>query len=205
MDAADAVLGLIPAHAGKTWRHLRSLTARWAHPRSRGENQLGQFASVLICGSSPLTRGKPRAGDGFEGSVRLIPAHAGKTPEVNVSHFTYPAHPRSRGENGSWIEDSFGCSGSSPLTRGKRGRRRKGSHLRGLIPAHAGKTFSCAPNRVPSSAHPRSRGENALPDRHDHARPGSSPLTRGKLMGCIALVFRSGLIPAHAGKTSAAK
>ena len=51
-------------------------------------------------------------------------------------------------------------------------------------------------------AHPRSRGENALhPDEVMNAL-GSSPLTRGKLLGADRALGGRGLIPAHAGKTS---
>ena len=51
-------------------------------------------------GSSPLTRGKRLHQDPFVMTVRLIPAHAGKTSTA-VSTMTVPgAHPRSRGENG---------------------------------------------------------------------------------------------------------
>ena len=94
------------------------------------------------------------------------------------------------------------CPGSSPLTRGKRAwYSREGALIR-LIPAHAGKTqpvsILCSSRR----AHPRSRGEN------DHLRrdplhcDGSSPLTRGKLPGKNDPCAGTGLIPAHAGKTS---
>ena len=50
---------LIPAHAGKTPRIARKPSKRWAHPRSRGENQVHLVGSGAYRGSSPLTRGKP--------------------------------------------------------------------------------------------------------------------------------------------------
>ena len=56
----EQVAGLIPAHAGKTQLgNMLVLTFR-AHPRSRGENDLTTYSPPLICGSSPLTRGKRR-------------------------------------------------------------------------------------------------------------------------------------------------
>ena len=85
-------------------------------------------------GSSPLTRGKPKARAVEFSVVRLIPAHAGKTgaalpvPLRNVAHprsrgenkaLDNTAHPRSRGEN---LKDAGRLvigGGSSPLTRGK--------------------------------------------------------------------------------------
>ena len=78
-----------------------------------------------------------------------------------------------------------GCGwGSSPLTRGKRLDGGK-SALRGL-------------------AHPRSRGENYRNPALIWLSRGSSPLTRGKPGWPRATGQRSGLIPAHAGKTTRA-
>ena len=92
------------------------------------------------------------------------------------------AHPRSRGENAAYVGDVPNDAGSSPLTRGKRGRHECRSWRLGLIPAHAGENVSI---------------EIAEPP---HA--GSSPLTRGKRVVLTSCVDRVGLIPAHAGKTS---
>ena len=50
-------------------------------------------------------------------------------------------------------------------------------------------------------AHPRSRGENCGPRACWVRVRGSSPLTRGKLVGRVSLFERRRLIPAHAGKT----
>ena len=71
-----------------------------------------------------------------------------------------------------------------------------------LIPAHAGKTASTCTARLPGRAHPRSRGENGIRSRHASAIQGSSPLTRGKPRVITGQRESSGLIPAHAGKTS---
>ena len=140
VGAGLRIVRLIPAHAGKTTRMPSTASSREAHPRSRGENNGTSGTGVDFPGSSPLTRGKPAKTWQDTVKARLIPAHAGKTPEVNVSHFTYPAHPRSRGENE--LNELIGDSdqGSSPLTRGKRAISSSYSAGRGLIPAHAGKT-----------------------------------------------------------------
>ena len=56
---------LIPAHAGKT-RALPTLRSPgMAHPRSRGENVMLVDSEGRRYGSSPLTRGKHRDGDGL--------------------------------------------------------------------------------------------------------------------------------------------
>ena len=94
-------------------------------------------------------------------------------------------------------------AGSSPLTRGKHSEALHGLAQGRLIPAHAGKTspISCIRSRI--WAHPRSRGENTADDALTQQPAGSSPLTRGKLGHAGARTLLTGLIPAHAGKTSA--
>ena len=93
------------------------------------------------------------------------------------------------------------ATGSSPLTRGKLKRALSKVFIKGLIPAHAGKTprFISRPPRF--RAHPRSRGENKLQEALKANAAGSSPLTRGKRREPGAGHGRRGLIPAHAGKT----
>ena len=111
------------------------------------------------------------------------------------------AHPRSRGENRGPFSPHGSELGSSPLTRGKPVELQTGARLGGLIPAHAGKTVR--PMRIPrpSSAHPRSRGENSVRLAYSPRSTGSSPLTRGKPVAGLAHEHTRGLIPAHAGKT----
>ena len=139
---------LIPAHAGKTARHVCVLLHGGAHPRSRGENEMITGTRGASAGSSPLTRGKPFALVSRADHSRLIPAHAGKTMPRCLDH--------------------CGSAGSSPLTRGKQSSSQFLSLKVGLIPAHAGKTLCLPRGTVTTRAHPRSRGENQggpLPDR----------------------------------------
>ena len=172
--------GLIPAHAGKTSRIACASSTVRAHPRSRGENVEDCVRVLDGEGSSPLTRGKlSRIGVPWL-MPGLIPAHAGKTHQPGPARGQSRAHPRSRGENLGG-EGGFRVSaGSSPLTRGKRGRGRHGCRSLGLIPAHAGKTPPAITHRLASWAHPRSRGENTWQMLVTQASVGSSPLTRGK-------------------------
>ena len=132
--------GLIPAHAGKTLISLMVVIGDPAHPRSRGENGLGNPRRPPLLG--------------------LIPAHAGKTSAPSPSSPFSEAHPRSRGENFKHGIEAPLDLGSSPLTRGKRRSGCQRPCLRGLIPAHAGKTHYLRRLAVSGSAHPRSRGEN---------------------------------------------
>ena len=216
------LLGLIPAHAGKTTGEGAIRGANGAHPRSRGENvaallraawrvgsspltrgkhvELHGF-SRLEGGSSPLTRGKPRQDRRAHQRRRLIPAHAGKTSACQHRPAASRAHPRSRGENVTAAKPQQGGAGSSPLTRGKLGAVIGWPRKVGLIPAHAGKTHTICQSPVNSPAHPRSRGENQDEDAHHRFSHGSSPLTRGKLASLRPAPRSPGLIPAHAGKT----
>ena len=196
-----AFIGLIPAHAGKTYATRRDLSRPSAHPRSRGENSTQRTDEETEDGSSPLTRGK----QGFKclstPPGRLIPAHAGKTSVRICLHSMMSAHPRSRGEN-ELIGKSYQFSqGSSPLTRGKPLEGLTGLLSGRLIPAHAGKTPRAVTRLRAVSAHPRSRGENVLPRLPSADLAGSSPLTRGKQIGPRVGVVAARLIPAHAGKT----
>ena len=76
---------LIPAHAGKTSSRTATHCAARAHPRSRGENFTGIDGQRHEAGSSPLTRGKLTHARRRLTSMRLIPAHAGKTsPPTSV-------------------------------------------------------------------------------------------------------------------------
>ena len=174
-------------------------------------------------GSSPLTRGKQSMMRFTVRTLRLIPAHAGKTFHPRASPPPGSAHPRSRGEN---VEDAQAgdlVCGSSPLTRGKQGRPMPDNMEDRLIPAHAGKTATVRVVIRSLRAHPRSRGENVAWTGIVPSRRGSSPLTRGKptpspsppkperahprSRGENTSSHQSirpvgWLIPAHAGKTS---
>ena len=193
--------GLIPAHAGKTPTGARGPASCRAHPRSRGENRWGRGFAGREAGSSPLTRGKRLASRVCIVIRGLIPAHAGKTVLRVLRAGACAAHPRSRGENHPPQAGTRRYHGSSPLTRGKLHLRGVRPRVRGLIPAHAGKTARRAHIHDLGAAHPRSRGENAsIADRRSRAR-GSSPLTRGKRVDRRSPISCPRLIPAHAGKT----
>ena len=133
----------------------------------------------------------------------IIPAHAGKTRSRRWCVDAARDHPRSRGENVQLNRAVKVAQGSSPLTRGKRRRRKLLGRSPGIIPAHAGKTVVGQGEGGFPGDHPRSRGENLRSAGAVRFRAGSSPLTRGKrscrgrLGGCL------GIIPAHAGKTVA--
>ena len=114
------------------------------------------------------------------------------------------AHPHSRGENRISNDSGSVRAGSSPLTRGKPALRGLRPASVGLIPTHAGKTFSGTLKLHCDRAHPHSRGENSDWDTMDGRAGGSSPLTRGKRRAPGNAPQRHRLIPTHAGKTGLA-
>ena len=222
IKAAVSVVGLIPAHAGKTRMRTSSISPsrahprsrgenhhtegahdvrRLAHPRSRGENAASAWARRPWAGSSPLTRGKPARAAAIGPLLGLIPAHAGKTDGRLVGRVVQGAHPRSRGENQDLEVVLVHGEGSSPLTRGKHDEVGNALEDGRLIPAHAGKTLSATSSQCVDWAHPRSRGENQSMRGYPEEGQGSSPLTRGKQAVEQDGAGGAGLIPAHAGKT----
>ena len=178
-------LGLIPAHAGKTWILILRVGPFPAHPRACGENGFARFPSPGGWGSSPRMRGKRRVPQHQGSVIGLIPAHAGKTVLFEVRAAAARAHPRACGEN--TIPRSFhrSLSGSSPRMRGKPGFRILVGQPVGLIPAHAGKTLKCRNEQRPKGAHPRACGENKLTKTLTVTKPGSSPRMRGKRLGLL--------------------
>ena len=192
---------LIPAHAGKTEPSYRRAGYVQAHPRACGENTVSPLNIPALAGSSPRMRGKRQLSPRHAPHDRLIPAHAGKTGRLQDSVPESWAHPRACGENGACSSSSKSVMGSSPRMRGKHGRARLPVSEVGLIPAHAGKTYSEAFTQGTARAHPRACGENAAAEAPEQTTPGSSPRMRGKRKSLALPACSAGLIPAHAGKT----
>ena len=132
--------GLIPAWAGKTDNHPPALHGRQAHPRVGGENDVRFNALAFDGGSSPRGRGKHPQFLHVLGSLRLIPAWAGKTDPPSNPGLPFAAHPRVGGENSFQWNRIKREEGSSPRGRGK------------LAISHG-------PHRT-AWAHPRVGGEN---------------------------------------------
>ena len=152
-------------------------------------------------GSSPLTRGALRSQVSNIPPDRLIPAHAGSTEFFAAAGAASSAHPRSRGEHVRQAHPARPRRGSSPLTRGARGRVDEEGVLARLIPAHAGSTAFPRGAAAITAAHPRSRGEHLLVEAECFSACGSSPLTRGAQSSALRREYRIRLIPAHAGST----
>ena len=155
-------------------------------------------------GSSPLSRGIRLWSPPHGGAVGIIPALAGNTRPCRRCGWRWRDHPRSRGEYRVRPSGSSMKSGSSPLSRGIPDPDVEDSRGGGIIPALAGNTSFPGLISRNTRDHPRSRGEYTQqrpPARH-HA--GSSPLSRGILLGLVAGLVILGIIPALAGNTCSA-
>ena len=178
---------IIPAYAGSTT--MRSFFPGGAadHPRIRGEHSWTRALMPAIVGSSPHTRGALDRGRALRREVRIIPAYAGSTLGYLSREVCVPDHPRIRGEHHAATRRAVKFDGSSPHTRGARSmcRRRRGQ--RRIIPAYAGSTRPVKMAPGLRTDHPRIRGEHwSRRDMFNRAK-GSSPHTRGALVGAIHL------------------
>ena len=116
------------------------------HPRSRGEHfAIVQFFQPVI-GSSPLTRGARLYLILLTKQPGIIPAHAGSTWGEWNNYLCQKDHPRSRGEHIKFPFHNRIHKGSSPLTRGARSTVGGTDANPGIIPAHAGSTFTVYPS-----------------------------------------------------------
>ena len=195
---------LIPARAGKTKTSPQPGPGGTAHPRACGENRRSCTRRPPEPGSSPRVRGKRRMLDDFFHLPGLIPARAGKTYAPPIRPETSRAHPRACGENSSPSPLPVVFVGSSPRVRGKRSDSHRGRSRAGLIPARAGKTGGSVCRSRSPRAHPRACGENVASASEWGGTTGSSPRVRGKPSMKSAAILAHWLIPARAGKTTAA-
>ena len=110
-------------------------------------------------------------------------------------------HPRIRGEHQVASEAFFEDEGSSPHTRGARGRARVYPISSRIIPAYAGSTPHCSRETGTSRDHPRIRGEHGYSELATLWEVGSSPHTRGAPLDLHLARDVEGIIPAYAGST----
>ena len=152
-------------------------------------------------GSSPLSRGIRTFYEIRENATGIIPALAGNTPTASSSERAARDHPRSRGEYGLSLPPLMAHMGSSPLSRGIPSTPLVVSRPIRIIPALAGNTIYGRSKQGKTTDHPRSRGEYDLRAQQARKDDGSSPLSRGILMGRADQASLERIIPALAGNT----
>ena len=110
---------ITPACAGKT-RNCRDWPPSYAdHPRMRGEDADAAAIDGMGGGSPPHARGRPTHAARAARAWRITPACAGKTGSFLWKTFTWPDHPRMRGEDQSVVVPALGLGGSPPHARGR--------------------------------------------------------------------------------------
>ena len=135
------VLGITPAHAGKTSALLLPLCPLEDHPRACGENKAPTSNAAIGKGSPPRMRGKRLTLRLGQRLVGITPAHAGKTSTKCGRSSTRRDHPRACGENDEERAQLIVDWGSPPRMRGKPPVRLVITGAAGITPAHAGKTL----------------------------------------------------------------
>ena len=91
--------------------------------------------------------------------------------------------------------------GSSPHTRGARGRPGRATRSGRIIPAYAGSTSTAAAIAFQTADHPRIRGEHQQTAHPSLRGQGSSPHTRGAPTSKSSNASPGRIIPAYAGST----
>ena len=98
MRQPRVIVGITPAHAGKSDSSVSFSIVKQDHPRTRGEKLLLFWQYPINRGSPPHTRGKAFRILFFRVMIRITPAHAGKRTVISWAVEWRQDHPRTRGE-----------------------------------------------------------------------------------------------------------
>ena len=137
-----------------------------------------------------------------DGSVGIIPAHAGLTSLFLDFAAQCRDHPRACGAHHPPRHQLTFFSGSSPRMRGSHTTLFSPKTCKGIIPAHAGLTSLPSHRPLECWDHPRACGAHLSVVVGVELFEGSSPRMRGSLLGDYITKEITGIIPAHAGLTS---
>ena len=159
------------------------------------------LASSCRIGSSPHTRGLRGSWRPQSAPWRIIPAHAGFTPQQPSALPSPKDHPRTRGVYCRVVISMPGRRGSSPHTRGLQVEAMGLTWDERIIPAHAGFTNDGGNFSDGHRDHPRTRGVYPITRPNRSRTSGSSPHTRGLRARGGRPGAGLGIIPAHAGFT----
>ena len=136
-----------------------------------------------------------------DGSVGIIPAHAGLTSLFLDFAAQCRDHPRACGAHHPPRHQLTFFSGSSPRMRGSHTTLFSPKTCKGIIPAHAGLTEGTGYYRDLQWDHPRACGAHRPTLSTMRAISGSSPRMRGSPLTRYIFASSRGIIPAHAGLT----
>ena len=110
---------ITPAHAGKRRQTSGPSAAPRDHPRACGEKAIAPAIDALPSGSPPRMRGKVAPCRGPMHSMRITPAHAGKSSFLASYRSACWDHPRACGEKDGPEAHGVAFLGSPPRMRGK--------------------------------------------------------------------------------------
>ena len=148
-------------------------------------------------------RGKGAPPCGARPILRITPACAGKSRSQPRLPCTGRDHPRACGEKQLVAVSPKQNLGSPPRMRGKVQIVAFPMMLRGITPAHAGKSPKGGSSGEASRDHPRACGEKQSRTAAVCAQVGSPPRMRGKAASVAPVPVGYGITPAHAGKRRA--
>ena len=151
-------------------------------------------------GSPPHMRGKVFDCSFNIISTRITPAHAGKRRSECLRGLKSGDHPRTCGEKAVKAYNLNPHTGSPPHMRGKEWRNISPYSLKGITPAHAGKSRTFLYFRQAYQDHPRTCGEKIDSVIDLGSIKGSPPHMRGKAMKGGEKMEKYRITPAHAGK-----
>ena len=197
----SCLAGSSPRTRGDTAFDALSERVAAVHPRGRGGHSCSMRATPMAVGSSPRTRGTRFATTSRIVRGRFIPADAGDTARMVRQNARQPVHPRGRGGHGARPSEGFKHTGSSPRTRGTQLVRVVAQCGPRFIPADAGDTDSWGHHGGSGAVHPRGRGGHGRWPVRSAGAAGSSPRTRGTLIGVRCEAQECRFIPADAGDT----
>ena len=174
------ILGITPAHAGKTRSPPSQSPAPGDHPRACGEDLSGYRLSRVVTGPPPRMRGRPDRLHRGSHDYGTTPAHAGKTRPTTPRKSRLRDHPRACGEDAADAAAIAENAGPPPRMRGRLIICITLLHSGGTTPAHAGKT--CRRRLRSSSArdHPRACGEDEISWMPPDDWRGPPPRMRGR-------------------------
>ena len=133
------LLGITPAHAGKSLPAVLKCPPTRDHPRVCGEKRRVRSWRALLLGSPPRMRGKVVLSSENPLCRGITPAYAGKRRSIGRLSQPTRDHPRVCGEKCSSVRSASHRRGSPPRVRGKVCDLTIIRVHHGITPAYAGK------------------------------------------------------------------
>ena len=135
----EGVVGITPAHAGRSAGGRCSPAPRKDHPRACGEKLCCAFSPYRSTGSPPRMRGEAYAAESVTMAFRITPAHAGRSFPFQLTRSA--------------------IKGSPPRMRGEVTLQKYAKAVPRITPAHAGRRRDLHVTPVIGEDHPRACGE----------------------------------------------